>query len=197
MLTKCTFKACYFIQNRLKKSLLRAGLFVKDTARNLDYVTLTDAGYNKGLKKRWDRVKNGKIFDMCGILHNDIGTQSKLLINGTSIRIRLFKTKKEFSLLSATQDYRLQIKNISLYVRKCEISSSILVWHEKALQQMSTGFSVVSSVVQHLHVRLPHHTRRTNLPIRGRRRNNLPSLQARHREAEFAKIPQKTPGLAN
>ncbi|GFU49578.1 uncharacterized protein TNCV_1591121 [Trichonephila clavipes] len=72
---------------------------------------------------------------MCGILHTDIGTQSKLLINGTSIRIRLIKAKNEFSLLAATGDYRLQIENISIYVRKCEISSSILVAHEKALEQ--------------------------------------------------------------
>ncbi|GFV36343.1 uncharacterized protein F54H12.2 [Trichonephila clavipes] len=36
---------------------------------------------------------------------------------------------------AATGDYRLQIENISIYVRKCEISSSILVAHEKALEQ--------------------------------------------------------------
>ncbi|GFW08411.1 uncharacterized protein F54H12.2 [Trichonephila clavipes] len=96
---------------------------------------IQNAGLNKGLRKRWDRVKNGKVFDMCGILHTDIGTQSKLLINGTSIRIRLIKAKNEFSLLAATGDYRLQIENISIYVRKCEISSSILVAHEKALEQ--------------------------------------------------------------
>ncbi|GFY28500.1 uncharacterized protein TNCV_1971531 [Trichonephila clavipes] len=96
---------------------------------------IQNAGLNKGLRKRWDRVKNGKVFDMCGILHTDIGTQSNLLINGTSIRIRLIKAKNEFSLLAATGDYRLQIENISIYVRKCEISSSILVAHEKALEQ--------------------------------------------------------------
>ncbi|GFX69192.1 uncharacterized protein TNCV_3563681 [Trichonephila clavipes] len=118
-----------------QKNLLSAGLFVKDTAGKFDDATLTDAGLNKGLRKRWDRVKNGKVFDMCGILHTDIGTQSKLLKNGTSIRIRLIKAKNEFSLLAATGDYHLQIENISIYVTKCEISSSILVAHEKALEQ--------------------------------------------------------------
>ncbi|GFU09405.1 uncharacterized protein TNCV_143841 [Trichonephila clavipes] len=72
---------------------------------------------------------------MCGILHTDLGTQSKLLINGTSIRIKLLKAKNEFALLAAAGDYRIQIENISLYIRKCEISSSILVAHEKALEQ--------------------------------------------------------------
>ncbi|GFV62235.1 uncharacterized protein TNCV_4271991 [Trichonephila clavipes] len=110
-------------------------LFLKDNAGKFDDVNFTDVGQNKGLKKRWERVKNGKIFDMCGTLHTDIGTQSKLLINGTSFRIRLLKAKNEFALLAVTGDYRLQIENISLYVRKCEISSSILVAHEKTLEQ--------------------------------------------------------------
>ncbi|GFU14821.1 uncharacterized protein TNCV_2807351 [Trichonephila clavipes] len=132
---KAYIQSMLFHSESSQKNLLSAGLFVKDTAGKFDDVTLTDAGLNKGLRKRWDRVKNGKVFDMCGILHTDIGTQSKLLINGTPTRIRLIKAKNEFSLLAATGDYRLQIENISIYVRKCEISSSILVAHEKALEQ--------------------------------------------------------------
>ncbi|GFR02642.1 uncharacterized protein TNCT_246321 [Trichonephila clavata] len=122
---KAYIQSMLFHSELSQKILLSAGLFVKNTAGKFDDVTLTDAGLNKGLRKRWDRVKNGKVFDMCGILHTDIGTESKLLINGTSIRIRLFKTKNEFSLLAAAGNYRLQIENISLHVRKCEISSSI------------------------------------------------------------------------
>ncbi|GFY23501.1 uncharacterized protein TNCV_3941931 [Trichonephila clavipes] len=78
-----------------QKNLLSAGQFVKDTGGKFDDVTLTDAGLNKGLRKRWDRVKN-----------------------------------------AVTGDYRLQIENISIYVRKCEISSSILAAHEKELEQL-------------------------------------------------------------
>ncbi|GFQ72523.1 uncharacterized protein TNCT_306451 [Trichonephila clavata] len=132
---KANIQSMLFHSESSQKNLLSTALFVKDTAGKFDDVTLTDVGLNKGLRKRWDRVKNGKVFDMCGILHTDIGTQSKLLINGTSIRIRLFKAKNEFSLLTAAGNYHLQIENISLYVRKCEISSSILVAHEKALEQ--------------------------------------------------------------
>ncbi|GFX70232.1 uncharacterized protein TNCV_4616691 [Trichonephila clavipes] len=126
--------------NEIKQDILRklrggGGLFEKDTAGEFDDVSLLDVGKNIGLKKRWDRVKNGKVFDMCGILHTDLGTQSKLLINGTSMRIKLLKAKSEFALLAAAGDYRIQIENISLYIRKCEISSSILVAHEKALEQ--------------------------------------------------------------
>ncbi|GIX85261.1 hypothetical protein CDAR_465061 [Caerostris darwini] len=39
---------------------------------------------NLSLKQRLKRVKNGKNFDMCGILHTDLGTQSRLLIRSPS-----------------------------------------------------------------------------------------------------------------
>ncbi|GFY07932.1 uncharacterized protein TNCV_2579641 [Trichonephila clavipes] len=118
--------------NEIKQDIHRK---LRGGVGEFDDVSLLDVGKNIGLKKRWDRVKNGKVFDMCGILHTDLGTQSKLLINGTSIRIRLLKAKNEFALLAAAGDYRIQIENISLYIRKCEISSTILVAHEKALEQ--------------------------------------------------------------
>ncbi|GFT25897.1 uncharacterized protein F54H12.2 [Trichonephila clavipes] len=132
---KAYIQSILFHSESSQKNLLSAGLFLKDNAGKFNDVNLTDVGQNKGLKKRWERVKNGKVFYMCGTLHTDIGTQSKLLINGTSIRIRLLKAKNEFALLAATGDYRLQIENISLYVRKGVISSSILVAHEKTLEQ--------------------------------------------------------------
>ncbi|GFY55655.1 uncharacterized protein TNIN_424381 [Trichonephila inaurata madagascariensis] len=69
------------------------------------------------------------------ILHTDLGTQPRLLISGTTIQVSLLKAKDEFTLLAKSGNYRLQIKNISLFIRKCDVSSSILVGHEKALEQ--------------------------------------------------------------
>ncbi|GFY30565.1 uncharacterized protein TNCV_3523281 [Trichonephila clavipes] len=90
---KAYIQSILFHPEGSQKNLLSAGLFEKDTAGEFDDVSLLDVGKNIGLKKkRWDRVKNGKVFDMCGILHTDLGTQSKLLINGTSIRIKLLKS---------------------------------------------------------------------------------------------------------
>ncbi|GBM37205.1 Uncharacterized protein F54H12.2 [Araneus ventricosus] len=72
---------------------------------------------------------------MCGMLHIDLGTQPRLLISGTTIHVRLLKAKDNFSLLAKTGDFRLQIENISLFIRKCDVSSSIIIAHEKALEQ--------------------------------------------------------------
>ncbi|GBM56906.1 hypothetical protein AVEN_227395-1 [Araneus ventricosus] len=68
-----------------QKNFLRAGkksgikiphLRYKDTAGEFDDTDVTGAGKNLGLKQRHERVKGGKIFDMSGILHIDLGTQT-------------------------------------------------------------------------------------------------------------------------
>ncbi|GFT48592.1 uncharacterized protein F54H12.2 [Nephila pilipes] len=90
-------------------------MFYKDTPDAFDDTDPTAAGKNKRLQHRFERVKGGKIFDMCGMLHIDLGTQPRLLISGTTIRVRLLKAKDNFSLLAKTSDFRLQIENMSPY----------------------------------------------------------------------------------
>ncbi|GBN09623.1 hypothetical protein AVEN_177364-2-1, partial [Araneus ventricosus] len=118
-----------------QKNCLRAGLFYKDTVGEFADTDQIAALKNSGLKQRWERVKDGKIFDMCGILHIDLGTQPRLLIIGMTIRMRLLKAKDEFALLAKSGAYRLQIENINLFIRKCDVSSSVVVGHEKVLEQ--------------------------------------------------------------
>ncbi|GBM33679.1 hypothetical protein AVEN_203713-1 [Araneus ventricosus] len=110
-------------------------MFYKDTPGAFDNTDLTPAAKNLGLKQRYERVKEGKIFDMCGILHIDLGMQPRLLISGTKVRVRLLKAKDDFCLLAKTSAFRLQIENISLFIRKCDVSSSIVIAHGKALEQ--------------------------------------------------------------
>ncbi|GFS36046.1 uncharacterized protein F54H12.2 [Nephila pilipes] len=132
---KTYLQSMLFHSESSQKNFLSAGMFYKDTPDAFDHIDPTATGKNKGLQHRFERVKGGKIFDMCGMLHIDLGTQPRLLISGTTIRVRLLKAKDNFSLLAKTGDFRLQIENISLFIRKCDVSSSIVIAHEKALEQ--------------------------------------------------------------
>ncbi|GFX36400.1 uncharacterized protein TNCV_3671551 [Trichonephila clavipes] len=123
---KAYIQSTLFHSESSQKNFLRAGLFYKDTVEEFDDTDLTATGKNLAMLK---------IFDMCGILHTDLGAQPRLLISGMTIRVRLLKAKDEFTLLVKSGNYRLQIENISLFIRKCDVSSSILVGHEKALEQ--------------------------------------------------------------
>ncbi|GBM86884.1 hypothetical protein AVEN_207395-1 [Araneus ventricosus] len=132
---KTYIQSTSFHSESSQNNFLRAGMFYKDTAGEIDDTDVTTVGKNLGFKQRYERVKGGKIFDMCGILHIDLGTQPRLLISGTTIRVRLLKAKDDFTLLAASGAFRLQIENISLFLRKCDVSSSIVVGHEKTLEQ--------------------------------------------------------------
>ncbi|GFX62986.1 uncharacterized protein TNCV_1100791 [Trichonephila clavipes] len=57
---KANIQSILFHSESSQKNLLSTRLFVKDTAGKYDDVILKDAGLNKGLRKRWDRVKNAQ-----------------------------------------------------------------------------------------------------------------------------------------
>lgn len=130
---KSIIQALLFHPERSQKNILSAGLFEKDTANKYNDLDIAQ-GANAGLKKRYAYTKDGKIFELFGMLHLDLSQQSKLLVNGVSIRIKLEKAKHAFVLLATNGDYQLQIENASLFIRRCEIAGSILVAHEKALE---------------------------------------------------------------
>ncbi|GFW01592.1 uncharacterized protein TNCV_4085071 [Trichonephila clavipes] len=111
------------------KNFLRAGLFYKDTVEEFDNTDLTATGKKLGLKKDSTMLKKARYL-ICVEFFTYLGTQPRLLISGTTIRVRLLKAKDEFTLLAKSGNYRLQIEKISLFIRKCYVSSSILVGHE-------------------------------------------------------------------
>ncbi|GIY21473.1 hypothetical protein CDAR_184581 [Caerostris darwini] len=118
----------------IEKIVLRIRKESYDTAFEYDDTNFSAAGKNAGLKERWKRVKEGKVLDICGMLHIYLGAPPRLLISGTTIRIRLLKAKDGFAILANAGSYRLRIENISLFAKKCDVSSSILVGHEKTLE---------------------------------------------------------------
>lgn len=131
---KAFIQSTLFYPESAQKNLLSASMFYKDSCGKYDDLDIAQ-GSNEGLKERYKRTKNGQLFDLFGALHVDLGRQSKLLINGVSIRIKLEKAKNAFALLANSGEYRIHIENASLFIRKCEISGSILIAHEKALDQ--------------------------------------------------------------
>lgn len=131
---KAYLQALLFHSDAAQKNQLSCALYHRDTPGKFD--DLDSAAWpNSGFKKRFERVKLGKTFEIGGNLHLSIGSQPKLLINGVSIRIKLEKAKNAFALLSPTDEYQLQLERASLFVRKCEISGSVMLGHEKALEK--------------------------------------------------------------
>ncbi|GBO12257.1 Uncharacterized protein F54H12.2 [Araneus ventricosus] len=114
-------------------TLQSSALFYKDTAAEHDNVA--GASANNGFIARKNRCKLSKTVDLIGILHFDLASQPKLLINGVDVKIKLERHKDTFSLMSSADDFKLVIGSASLFIRKINVAPSIVLAHEKALER--------------------------------------------------------------
>lgn len=112
--------------------MYRAGLFYKDTHTHHD--VHTKSGNNSGYNSRHNLCKLSKVLDLIGPLHFDLATQPKLLINGVNVRIKLDRNKDIFSLMASEDSFKVSMQSACLFVRKVHVAPSIMIAHEKALE---------------------------------------------------------------
>lgn len=129
---KAYLESLLFTSRDARESYLTSALFFKDTEKMDDYDPSTTE--NAGLIKRNALSSESKEMDLIGKLHFDLGQQSKLLINGVNLKIKFERAKDSFCLLADKSDYKLQILEASLYIRKVQVSPSVIVGHAKALE---------------------------------------------------------------
>ena len=130
-----------------KKSQLSSALYYKDTAGKMDVVDPTveeDEDANVGLKSRYALTQRSRVVDMIGRIHSDIFFQNKYLLNGVNMKIKLIRSKAEFCLVSSAQDpdYKVQILEATLFVRRMKISPSIQLAHSRALEKGNAKYPI-------------------------------------------------------
>ena len=107
------------------KTRQTASLFHKDTA---GYMDIADpAGANTGLTARSEYSKNSNVIELIDRLHIDFFLQDKPLVNGVRMRIKLYKNKDAFLLMSsvANASYQLQIMDVTLHMRKIKLVDEV------------------------------------------------------------------------
>lgn len=139
-----------------KNSHLQMSLWAADshTAMDTGVVVAEEARKNAGLVSRQAFTKGGKTFDLLGHLHCDVFNQDKFLMNGVELRVRLIRAKDGFCLMDfAEHDYKVQIVEASLIVRRVKISPGILIAHAKTLAKTTAKYPLtrveVKSFVLH------------------------------------------------
>ena len=130
-----------------KRSQLSSALYYKDTAGHMDVVDPTvadDDNANIGLKQRYEFTQRSRVVDMIGRIHSDIFFQSKYLLNGVNMKIKLIRNKNEFCLVSSADgpDYKVQILEATLFVRRMKISPSIQLAHSRALEKGNAKYPI-------------------------------------------------------
>ncbi|XP_044005562.1 uncharacterized protein LOC122850488 [Aphidius gifuensis] len=124
-------------------SHLQLALWYPDTPgrMNTNSVAAADAK-NEGLVARCVHTNAGKQFKMIGHLHVDVFNQEKFLLNGIEMKINLTRSKQEFCLMDASndKDYKIQILEASLIVRRVKLNPHIMIAHAKALAKTTAEY---------------------------------------------------------
>jgi hypothetical protein len=122
--------------NDAKNTFLTLSGWNSDT---LDVDTTTST--NKGWEKRRDRIKNGRIDTVCGVLYSDLAFSSSLLPSNADVALILHKSSPQFFLQGgdASTTYRVKIEKIQLETRKYELSPKL---NQAIERQLSSNGSV-------------------------------------------------------
>ncbi len=139
-----------------KSSHLGMALWSTDTSGAMDTAAVVgaDVKKNKGLISRQVFTKGGRPFDLLGHLHCDVFNQDKFLMNGVELRVRLIRAKDEYCLMDdTTLNYKVNIMEASLIVRRVKLSPGILIAHAKTLAKTTAKYPLtrveVKSFVLH------------------------------------------------
>ena len=106
-----------------KNTHLQSALFYKDTSGKMDKLT-----ENKGWASRRAVVSKG-IFEFETAVYNDFLQTYKLLPSAVRLRLKFVRQNDAFVLMADKDDYKINIKNLRLYVKKIRIKDEIIQFH--------------------------------------------------------------------
>ena len=121
-----------------KTSQLTAALWYKDTSGKME--AIDDA--NVGLKDRKALTARSKIVEMTGKLHVDLFFQERYIINQTNLKLRLVRSKDSFSLMSDGTEFKVNVVEAALFVRKVKVSNAIKNAHAKLLEKGTLKYPI-------------------------------------------------------
>ena len=100
---------------------------------------------NYGLHQRFLATHSSRSFEMLGGLRIDMFEQIRYLPSGIAMKLRLHPQQRAFCLMapSTSNDYKLQVLQATLIVRKVKVSPGVIVGHDEALQEKPAEYPVV------------------------------------------------------
>ena len=127
-----------------KKSRLQAAMyFIDDNLTVSNPIPDSSSARNMGLKRRHGICTAKPTFDMIGPLHVDVFNQSKYMLNGVTMKVRMTRSKYSFVLMAksdVTESFKVDILSAKLFVRKLKITPSLCLAHERILQQKTAKY---------------------------------------------------------
>lgn len=123
-----------------KSTHLQSAMYIEDDVGKAGQVD-----GNRGLIKRANRMSDTGTLEMMGYLHIDLANSNKLLLNNINLRLKLFRNKTAFSLLTTeavTGDYKIEITDAALLVRRVKLNPSMIRANEIFLKKNNARYSI-------------------------------------------------------
>lgn len=142
--------------DEVKTSQLTSALYYKDTRGHLNAL----GNDNTGFAKRRDFARESRQIDMMGRLHTDLMTQTRYMLNGVQVKIRLIPSKPTFHLMfnAANVGVKTTFTHASLFVRKVKVNPGILMAHAKALSGSSAKYPLNRVVMKSFSIPAGNHS---------------------------------------
>ena len=139
-----------------KKSRLQAAMyFIDDNLTVSNPIPDSSSARNMGLKRRHGICTAKPTFDMIGPLHVDVFNQSKYMLNGVTMKVRMMRSKDSFVLMAksdVTESFKVDILSAKLFVRKLKITPSLCLAHERILQQKTAKYPITRVECKVIHL---------------------------------------------
>ena len=119
----------------VQESFLQQQGFYKDTTPFMESMAPSLAG-NRGWTTRYMIFAEDAVVDLEGPLFSDIFQQRRSLINGIELQVKMWSSKPEFALCSATAgaDYKPMLMEACLKICKITPIPAVLLAHSQILQ---------------------------------------------------------------
>ena len=148
---------------QLLQAQLTSQLFYMDESHYMDTTqdgdVLDDSGkvvsesapsMNSGYKFRSSFTENGEVIDLEGPLYADLCQQDKFILQGVPIKVKLWKQKDSFCLMSGTNQskYKVEITEAILKVATVFVNPGILVGHGDLLKKHMATYPFMRSDIK-------------------------------------------------
>ena len=139
-----------------KKSRLQAAMYsIDDNLIVSNPIPDSSSARNMGLKRRHGICTAKPTFDMIGPLHVDVFNQSKYMLNGVTMKVRMTRSKDSFVLMAksdVTESFKVDILSAKLFVRKLKITPSLCLAHERIIQQKTAKYPITRVECKVIHL---------------------------------------------
>ena len=118
------------------KSQLDTQLFIRD---DYDSPGVTDpSGSNNGLFDRATIIAESKRIDLQGPIFHNLFSMSRYLLNQVDVKVKIYRSPTNFCPLTGdANEYRVNIEDIYILVKKVRVSPAVIYDHSKILERQN------------------------------------------------------------